>query len=404
MDRRPDSLSWVGEKIFLGMTFREYLKSNLTICNGIAALILIVAIPVMGYRFIHGLGPATNLSDTNPWGIWIGIDMLCGVAFAAGGFVMGTAFYILGLKEYRIFVRPAILTGFLGYLFAVVGLILDLGRYYRLPYPMFVSFGVTSVMFLIAWHVALYLTCQLVEWCPAIFEWLNMKKARKWFYRLAIGATIFGVILSTLHQSALGALFLLAPGKLHPLWYSELIPVFFFASAIIAGISMVIVESSLTHRVFRNQIKHIDHAEFDRLTISLGKACSAVLLTYFALKLIGIAHSNTWDLLLTHYGYWFLFELLGFILLPAFLFAYGVRWRNVRIVRLTALLTVLGIILNRINVCLIAFNWNAAVRYYPSWMEAVITIGIITLEILVFRWIVNRMPILYDHPDYEKLH
>lgn len=404
MDRRPDSLSWVGEKIFLGMTFREYLKSNLTICNGIAALILIVAIPVMGYRFIHGLGPATNLSDTNPWGIWIGIDMLCGVAFAAGGFVMGTAFYILGLKEYRIFVRPAILTGFLGYLFAVVGLILDLGRYYRLPYPMFVSFGVTSVMFLIAWHVALYLTCQLVEWCPAIFEWLNMKKARKWFYRLAIGATIFGVILSTLHQSALGALFLLAPGKLHPLWYSELIPVFFFASAIIAGISMVIVESSLTHRVFRNQIKHIDHAEFDRLTISLGKACSAVLLTYFALKLIGIAHSNTWNLLLTHYGYWFLFELLGFILLPSFLFAYGVRWRNVRIVRLTALLTVLGIILNRINVCLIAFNWNAAVRYYPSWMEAVITIGIITLEILVFRWIVNRMPILYDHPDYEKLH
>lgn len=404
MDRRPDSLSWVQEKLFLGMTFREYLKRSLTVYNGIAALILIVAIPVMVYRFIRGLGPTTNLSDTNPWGIWIGIDMLCGVAFAAGGFVMGTAFHILGLKEYRIFVRPAILTGFLGYLFAIVGLIFDLGRYYRLPYPMFVSFGVTSIMFLIAWHVALYLTCQFVEWCPAIFEWLNMKKARKWFYRLAIGATIFGVVLSTLHQSALGALFLLAPGKLHPLWYSELIPVFFFVSAIIAGISMVIVESSLSHRIFRNQVEHIDHDEFDRLTISLGKAASAALLTYFALKLIGIAHSNTWNLLLTHYGYWFLFEILGFILLPAFLFAYGVRWRNIKVVRVTALLTALGIILNRINVCLIAFNWNAAVRYYPSWMEVIITIGIITLEILAFRWIVSRMPILYDHPDYESVH
>lgn len=404
MDRRPDSLSWVEEKLFLGMTFREYLKSNLTLNNGIAALILIVAIPVMGYRFIRGLGPTTNLSDTNPWGIWIGVDMLCGVAFAAGGFVMGTAFYILGLKEYRIYVRPAILTGFLGYLFAVVGLIFDLGRYYRLPYPMFVSFGVTSIMFLIAWHVALYLTCQFVEWCPAIFEWLDKKKARKWFAKLAIGATIFGVILSTLHQSALGALFLLAPGKLHPLWYSELIPVFFLVSAIVAGISIVIVESSLSHRIFRTQVKHIDHAQFDKLTISLGKAASAALLTYFALKLIGIAHSNAWNLLNTHYGYWFLFEILGLILLPAFLFAYGVRWRNVRIIRLTAIITVLGIIINRVNVCLIAFNWNAAVRYYPSWMEVVITIGIITMEILVFRWIVNRMPILYDHPDYESTH
>ncbi len=404
MDRSPESLSWVQEKIFLGKTFREYLKSNLTLSNSIAALILIVAIPTMAYRFVRGLGPSTNLSDINPWGIWIGIDMLCGVAFAAGGFVMGTAFYILGLKEYRIFVRPAILTGFLGYLFAVVGLIFDLGRYYRLPYPMFVSFGVTSIMFLIAWHVALYLACQFVEWCPAIFEWLNMRKARQWFYRLAVGATIFGILLSTLHQSALGAIFLLAPGKLHPLWYSELIPLFFFVSAVTAGMSMVIVESSLSHRVFRNQVAHIDHGHFDRLTISLGKAASAVLLTYFALKIIGVAHSNSWNLLFTHYGYWFMFEILGFILLPAFLFAYGVRWKNVRVVRFTALLTVLGIILNRVNVCIIAFNWNAAVRYYPSWMEVVITLGIITLEILAFRWIVNRMPILYDHPKFESSH
>lgn len=404
MDRRPDSLSWVQEKLFLGMTFREYLKRSLTVYNGIAALILIVAIPVMVYRFIGGLGPTTNLSDTNPWGIWIGIDMLCGIAFAAGGFVIGTAFHIMGLKEYRIFVRPAILTGFLGYLFAIVGLIFDLGRYYRLPYPMFVSFGVTSIMFLIAWHVALYLTCQFVEWCPAIFEWLDMKKARKWFYRLAIGATIFGVILSTLHQSALGALFLLAPGKLHPLWYSELIPVFFFVSAIIAGISIVIVESTLSHRFFKRQVEHFDHSEFDRLTMGIGKAASAVLFTYFALKLIGVAHSHAWALLLTPYGYWFLIEILVFVLLPAFLFAYSVRHKKVKMTRWTAFLTVIGVVLNRINTSIIAFNWNAAERYYPHWMEVTVTVGIITMEVLAFRWIVNRMAILYDHPEYESLH
>lgn len=404
MDKKPNPLSlssWAQEKLFLGMTFREYLKSSLTVPNAIAALILIIAIPAMVYRFFYGLGPTTNLSDTNPWGIWIGVDMLCGVAFAAGGFVTGTAFHIFGMKEYRLFIRPAILTGFLGYFFAVVGLIFDLGRYYRLPYPMFVSFGVTSIMFLIAWHVALYLSCQFVEWCPAIFEWLNLRKLRQWLTRIAVGATVFGIILSTLHQSALGAIFLLAPGKLHPLWYSELIPVFFLTSAIIAGISMVIVESTLSHIFFKRQVEHIGHAEFDRLTVGLGKAASVALFTYFCLKLIGVAHSHNWALLSTTHGYWFLLEVLGFVLLPAFLFAYGVRHNNVKVVRWTALLTVIGILLNRINMCIVAFNWNADIRYYPSWMEVVITLGIITLEILLFRWIVNRMPILYDHPAFE---
>ena len=397
---------WVRENLFLGMSFRDYLKSNITTFNMIAAIILACGIPVMIYRIVKGLGPSTNLTDTNPWGIWIGFDMMTGVALAAGGFVMGTAVHLFGMKEYRSLVRPAILTGFLGYLFAVIGLMFDLGRYYRLPYPMFVSLGVNSILFLVAWHVALYLTCQFVEWCPAIFEWLDMKKFRKWFIRLTLGATIFGVILSMLHQSALGSLFLLMPSKLHPLWYSSYIPVFFFVSALIAGLSMVILESMLSHRVFKEQVPKmaLDHAQFDRITLGLGKAASVILFTYFCLKIIGVAHGNNWHLINTNYGYWWLVEVVGFVLIPAFLYAWGVRNDSARIVRITSIITVIGIALNRLNQSVICFNWNADERYYPHWMEVAISVTIITIGLITFRWIINRMPILYDHPDYEVEH
>jgi Ni/Fe-hydrogenase subunit HybB-like protein len=404
MKRNPDSMSWIRDKLFLGMTFPEYIRSNFTISNAIAAVILIVAVPVMAYRFLFGLGPSTNLSDMNPWGIWIGIDVLCGIALAAGGLVIGTAYHLFGMKQYHHFLKPAILTSLLGYLFSVFGLLFDLGRYYRLPYPMVVSFGFSSIMFLIAWHFALYIMILLTEWSPSLFEWLNMKKLRDFFHKLAIWATVFGVVIAGGHQSALGALFLIAPGKLHPLWYSELLPLYFLLSAIIAGLTMVIFESTLTHKAFKRQLEHFNSAEFDRLTFGLAKAASAALFTYFSLKLFGLAHSNHWTYLVTPYGYWFLFEMLVFVLCPAFVLAYGVRYKNITIARWSAFIAVIGVVLNRINTSVIAFNWNAAERYSPHWMEVTITVGIITMEVLAFRWIVNRMAILYDHPDYESLH
>ena len=131
------------------------------------------------------------------------------------------------MKEYQPLVRPAILTGFLGYALVVVGLLYDLGRPWRLPYPMMLVFGTTSVLFEVGWCVALYLLCQAIEMLPPVFEWLGYKRLRTWAVGLTVGATVMAVVLSTLHQSSLGALFLIAPGKLHPLWYSMYLPVFF---------------------------------------------------------------------------------------------------------------------------------------------------------------------------------
>lgn len=393
--------SWFREKVLLGKSNSEYTHSLLTPFNGIALIILLIGLPVAVLRFTQGLGATTNLSDSNPWGMWIGFDVMSGVALAAGGYVVATAVYIFGLKDFKAVVRPAILTGFIGYFFVVVGLLFDLGRPWRLPFPIVVSFGVTSVMFLVAWHVLLYLTCQFLEFSPAVFEWLGWKRIRKWAIGLTVAATVAGVMLSTLHQSALGALFLLTPTKLHPLWYSPLLPVLFFVSSIAAGLSMVIFESMLSHKIFNGHSGPEAKLKMDNITLGLGKAAAVVLFAYFGLKIITVMHGDNWSLLNTGLGRWFLVEILGFVLLPSIMFMYAVQTRNATLVRLTAILTVIGIVINRLNVSIVAFNWNIADRYFPRWTEFAITITIILLALLTFRWIANRMPVLKEDPRYK---
>lgn len=383
----------------------EKERKLITPFNVIATIIILVGVLLTVLRFTKGLGATTNLTHVNPWGIWIGFDVMTGVALAAGGFVISSAVYLFGMEEYKPLVRPAILTGFLGYFLVVVGLLYDLGRYYRLPYPFIIQAGPTSPLFEIALCVALYLTTLFVEFTPAAFEWLGWKRVRKAVVSMTIALTIFGLLLSTLHQSTLGAMFLISPTKLHPLWYTPYIPVHFFVSAVAAGISMVIFESMLSHRVFSERVE-ISHEQFDKLTVGLAKGGAVVLFIYFAIKVMGLALGNKWRYLATPMGLWYLIELVGFVLVPCFLYLVGYREKRTKLIRFSAILTVLGIVLNRINVSTIAFNWQLPreMRYVPHWMEIWISLTIVTAGIVAFRWIVTRMPILNEHPEYRGMH
>jgi Ni/Fe-hydrogenase subunit HybB-like protein len=378
-------------------------KPALTPFNVVAGIIVVIGLVITVIRFTQGLGATTNLSDYNPWGIWIGFDLLVGVALAAGGYVTSAACYIFGLKRFHSAVRPAILTGFLGYALVVLALHYDVGRPWRLPYPFIVQSGTTSLLFEVAACVALYLTVLFIEFTPAALEWLGLKRARSIVVKLTLVLTIFGVVLSTLHQSSLGALFLIAPSKLHPLWYSPYLALYFFVSSIVAGLSMVIFEGSLAHKHFHDKMDAEHLREADGVALSFAKAASWVLAGYFVMKVIGIAQTNAWGHLGSGYGLWFLVEMVGFVMLPCYFYAIGAREKNLTIVRRTAAWTVLGIVVNRFNVGLIAFNYHlpSSERYFPHWMEIGISVFVVTIGILAYKFIVTHMPILYAHPDYD---
>ena len=375
----------------------------LTPFNIISVPVMIAGLIIIVIRFWKGLGEVTNLTQEVPWGLWIGFDVVTGVAFAGGAYVLTFMVYILNMKQYHSLVRVTVLNGFLAYVFYAGALLLDLGRPWNVINPIIGnSFGTSSVLFLVAWHFLLYMMAQLLEFSPAIAEWLGARRARKILSGMTVGAVIFGITLSTLHQSGLGALYLMAKDKIHPLWYSEFIPVMFFVSSIFAGLSMVIFEGSISHRVFFDQISEENHKKQKNIVRGLSKICAVAMFAYFTLQMLVFIHGKRWEYLDTPMGYWYLLEMIGFVLLPMTLFFTSYRKNNITLIRVAAIITMLGIILNRLNVTVIGFRWDQAIRYVPTWMELVVTLTVIFTEIWIFRWVINRMPVLRDSPSWVK--
>ncbi len=386
--------------------FRSELRPKgkwLTPFNIVSIPIMLLGLGIIIIRFANGIGSVTNLTQETPWGLWIGFDVVTGVAFAGGAYVLTFMVYILKMNKYHSIVRITVLNGCLAYVFYAGALLLDLGRPWNVINPIIGnSFGTSSVLFLVAWHFMLYMMAELIEFSPAIAEWLGARRAHKILSGITIAAVIFGITLSTLHQSGLGALYLMAKDKIHPLWYSEFIPILFLVSSIFAGLSMVIFEGTISRKVFSHQISKKNHHAEKGILHGLSKICAGAMFAYFFLQLLVFIHGKHWDLLNTPMGYWYLFEMIGFVLLPMMLFYYSYRTNNITLIRVAAILTMLGIILNRLNVSVIGFNWDTPVHYIPSWMEIVVTLAVIFTEIWVFRWVINRMPVLRESPSWAR--
>ena len=188
-------------------------------------------------------------------------------------------------------------------------------------------------------------------------------------------------------------MFLMAKPKIHPLWYSEYLPLLYFVSSIFGGLSMVIFEGTISSNVFSGLIGKKTHRSHNDLILDLGKGASITMFVYYFFCAFILLHGEKWKLLATPWGYWYLVEVIGFVLIPCFMYAYGVRHRRFGVIRTAAVMTVLGVILNRQNVCLIAYNWYVPNKYYPSWQEIVVTLMVVFVEIWVFRWVVTRMSV-----------
>lgn len=343
-------------------------------------------------RFARGLGATTALSDAAPWGMWIAFDVMAGVALAAGGFVTAATVYIFGRERYRQFVRPAILTAFLGYVAVAVGLVYDLGLPWRIWHPA-VFPQPRSALFEVAMCVMLYLTVLLLEFSPVVLEhrWFDrplLRKIHSGLKRATIPLVITGIVLSTLHQSSLGSLFLITPHRLHPLWYSPIIWVLFLFSAVGLGLMMVALESFFTAWLFGHRLR-LD------LLAGLGKAAAVVLAGYAAVRVgdlavrgeLGRVFDGSWQSAL------FIFELSVSAIVPALLLGIG-RVRNSAVgLGACATMTVLGMIGYRFDVCIVAFARPEGASYFPSWMEVVVSLGIVASAVLVFVFFVKRLKV-----------
>ena len=368
------------------------MNSRLTIVKTVLWALIGVLAAVTVARFLRGLGATTALSDAAPWGFWIAFDVMSGVALAAGGFVLAATVYIFGGQKYRPFVRPAILTALLGYIAVAVGLLYDLGLPWHIWHPVIYP-QYRSVLFEVAMCVMLYLTVLSLEFAPVVLEyrWFDRPLFRgihKLLHGAVIPLVIAGIVLSTLHQSSLGSLFLITPYRLHPLWYSPIIWILFLVSAVALGLMMVIAESLFTAWLFRHS------PQTDRLA-GLGKAASVVLVVYAGLRVGDLAAWGRLDPGLCGSWQWFLFlaELLVSALIPATLLLFHRVRTSTAGLTTCAGMTIAGMIGYRFNVCIVAFARPEGMSYFPTWMELAVSLGIVAGAMLVFLFFVERLKV-----------
>ena len=349
-------------------------------------------------RFVDGLGAVTNLSNQFPWGIWISFDVMSGVALAAGGFVIAATAHIFGLKRFEPLVRPAILTAFLGYLLVIGGLLLDLGRPYNVWRPL-VHWQPHSPLWEVGVCVATYTTVLFIEFLPTLLERLNQftvitqKLPTKPLYRLlkkvSLVFIVLGVVLSTLHQSSLGSMWVLMPEKLSPIWYSLYLPVFFWLSAVAVGLAMTIVESVLSAKAFKRGLEI-------NLLADLAKAASVILVIYLAAKGTDLVARGAWPLLfepnLQAAAFWV--EIGLGVIGPAIIFSVKPLRRKPAILLATALMVVIfGVVLNRLNVNWLGVLPYVGYSYFPSWMEIMVSISLASLGVIAFGLAARYLPI-----------
>lgn len=366
---------------------------KLTFWRVLVTLFMVLGVYALFVRYTKGLGPVSHMTDLFPWGLWIGFDILCGVGLAAGGFTICAAVYIFNIERFRPIIRPTILTAFMGYLLVITALMVDLGRPYRIWHAL-VMWNPHSVMFEVAWCVMLYTTVLALEFSPIVFEKFKLERPLKIIHRISIPLVILGVILSTLHQSSLGSLYLIMPTKLHPLWYSPILPIFFFVSAVAVGLCMTIFESYLSNRAFKKKL------EMDLLA-DLGKIAVVVLAVLLVLKIQDLHTRHAFGYLFqpTQEAILFWIENIMGIFLPMILLMFRrVRYHNFGLFA-SAVMVILGFVMNRLNVSITGMTRGSQTTYFPSFLEIMVTVMIVSLGFVIFSKAVRYFPIFSDSAE-----
>jgi Ni/Fe-hydrogenase subunit HybB-like protein len=392
------------------MTHQPYPLKTRFWTPGVVVLAVLMAAgaAAVAARFIGGIGYVSNLSTARPWGLWIGVDVASGVALAAGGFTTAFLAHIVGRHYYEPVVRPALLTAMLGYTFVVLGLLVDIGRSWAIWKPM-LFWNFNSVLFEVAMCVMFYLNVLYIEFVPVVVEQFKgrvnlpgalaglnglveslLNLADRILGKLMWVFVIAGVVLSCMHQSSLGSLMLVAPTKVHPLWYTPILPLLFLTSAIAVGYPMVVFETTLATASLKLDGEMRVLGPLTRLTIYL-------LGIYMALKVGDMVVRGTYVYLFdfTAQTNAFLVEMLLGVIVPwLMLLSERVR-RSRRALFAACTMIVGGVLLNRVNVFVVSYKPPVSEsHYFPAVGEILITVGLIATLMFIYRFLVTHLPVL----------
>lgn len=343
-------------------------------------------------RFWHGLGATTALTDLTPWGFWIGFDVMGGVALAAGGFVVAATVHVFHLERYHAIVRPAVLTAFLGYLAVVGGLLFDLGLPWNI-WHMIIYWNPHSPLFEVGWCVMLYTTVLGLEFAPVVLETAKhpvLLGVFRFLKKATIPIVVLGILLSTLHQSSLGSLFLIMPHRLHALWYTPILPILFFVSAVGLGLMMVATEALFTAYLYERE------PEMDLLK-GLGKAAAWVLWCYTALRLGDLAVRGRLAAVLegSFESWLFVIEMLVAAIGPAVLLSVRKVRESPTGLRISMGAGVIGFVMNRLDVGGIAMIGATGTQYMPSWMEVAVSMGVVAAAALAYFFVAEHFHLFH---------
>jgi Ni/Fe-hydrogenase subunit HybB-like protein len=358
----------------------------------VAAVLMIVGFIAAVDRYAFGLGATTHLKDSFPWGIWIGVDILVGVGLAAGGFTIAAVVYLFNIERFRPILRPTILTAFLGYVLVICGLMVDLGRPWAIWHAM-IMWNPHSVMFEVAWCVMLYTTVLALEFSPVVLERFKLRRALKVIKVITIPLVVLGVLLSTLHQSSLGSLFLIIPERMHPLWYSNIIPFLFFISCVAAGLAMTIFESFLSSRSFGREVER-------PLLVDLARALVVVLALFFTVRIQDLMNRDALRYVFdgSYQSHLFLLEISLGVILPFFLLLVPRIRTSKTGLFYSAVLVLLGFVANRMNTAITSMEQWPNRMYIPSWQELAITMGLAATGFVVFTVVAKNFKVFGEHP------
>jgi Ni/Fe-hydrogenase subunit HybB-like protein len=377
-----------------GPTMNIPALMKMTFWKVVAVALMTAAAVAAVQRFAFGLGATTNLQDTFPWGLWIGFDILVGVGLAAGGFTIAATVYLFNIERFRPILRPTILTAFLGYLLVIAGLMVDLGRPWAIWHAL-IYWNPHSVMFEVAWCVMLYTTVLALEFSPAVLERFNLRRPLKIVKMITLPLVVLGVILSTLHQSSLGSLFLIIPGRMHPLWYSNIIPFLFFISCVAAGLAMTIFESFLSSRAFRREV------ELPLLT-ELARVLVVVLALFFTVRIQDLMARDALRLVFepSYQSILFIGEIILGVVVPFFLLLTKRIRESKSGLFYSSVLVLLGFVAHRMNTAITSMEQWGVRTYIPSWQEIAITAGLVAFGFTAFSFAARYFNVFGEEPHH----